>query len=136
MPKRKRDEGKKQLAKVPADSDASTYSKKSGWDEIDNMFEQNKKRKQAEKRQQEKAAAATKASSKASTTNSLSYTRQDIDVMQEKEWKDDGLGGKFNKEGFTGRTEGGLKVFKAHLFNRKNFGSTDDCPFDCDCCYI
>lgn len=56
--------------------------------------------------------------------------------MKDREWIDDGLGGRFNKEGYTGRTEGGVKIFKAHLFNQSDFGNTPDCPFDCKCCYI
>lgn len=51
-------------------------------------------------------------------------------------WIDDGLGGKFNHEGYTGRVEDGVKVFKAHVLNRPAAGSTKDCPFDCQCCFI
>lgn len=53
-----------------------------------------------------------------------------------KEWVDDGLGGRFNHEGFTGRVEDGVKIFKAHLLNRPKAGTTRDCPFDCQCCFI
>jgi hypothetical protein len=66
----------------------------------------------------------------------LTYTRQDTEALTEKEWADDGLGGKFNREGYTGRVEGGVKIYKAHLFNAPNFSSTKDCPFDCQCCVI
>jgi hypothetical protein len=51
-------------------------------------------------------------------------------------WTDDGLGGQYNEEGFTGRVEEGMKIFKAHLLNKPDFGKTRDCPFDCDCCFI
>ena len=54
----------------------------------------------------------------------------------EKVWADDGLGGRFNKEGFTGRVEDGLKIYKAHVLNRPDAGGTKDCPFDCSCCFI
>jgi hypothetical protein len=46
------------------------------------------------------------------------------------------LGGKFNREGYTGRVEDGVKVFKAHVLNKPGFGRSKDCPFDCDCCFI
>eukprot|EP00980_Cylindrotheca_fusiformis_P005163 scaffold1101_cov123-Cylindrotheca_fusiformis.AAC.1 len=51
-------------------------------------------------------------------------------------WVDDGLGGKYNGEGFTGRIQDGCKVFKAHVLNKPNSGNSRDCPFDCDCCFI
>ena len=53
-----------------------------------------------------------------------------------KGWVDDGLGGKYNAEGYTGRVEDGVKVFKAHVLNKPNSGTTKKCPFDCDCCFI
>jgi hypothetical protein len=64
--------------------------------------------------------------------------RSDLERLQSGEWVDDGLGGKFNSEGFTGRREEqtGFKVYKAHVLNKKGFGTTSQCPFDCDCCYI
>jgi len=67
----------------------------------------------------------------------LAGDRTDALRLKSGEWVDDGLGGIFNSEGFTGRRdETGVKVYKAHLFNKKGFGTTKDCPFDCDCCYI
>jgi hypothetical protein len=57
-------------------------------------------------------------------------------ALKKNEWVDDGRGGVFDAEGFTGRKEDGVKVFKAHLFNKKGFGTTKDCPFDCDCCFV
>jgi hypothetical protein len=64
--------------------------------------------------------------------------RSDLERLQSGEWVDDGLGGKFNSEGFTGRRDdqSGYKVYKAHLLNKKGFGTTSLCPFDCDCCFI
>ena len=69
-------------------------------------------------------------------TISLDHDRSDTDKIQNGEWANDGLGGIFDREGYTGRVSGGVKVFKAHLFNKKGFGTTKDCPFDCSCCYI
>jgi len=66
----------------------------------------------------------------------LSYTRDDTTKIQKGEWASDGLGGIFDADGWTGRTESGMKIYKHHLFNKKNAGKTKDCPFDCDCCYI
>lgn len=84
----------------------------------------------------------------ARTLKGLTYTRSDLtllnnadnldtNVEQTQKWAEDGLGGIFNGEGYTGRKdEGGHRVFKAHLMNREGFGNSKDCPFDCDCCYI
>jgi len=68
----------------------------------------------------------------------LTGDRTDLERLKAGEWVDDGLGGKFNADAYTGRREdgSGLKVFKAHLFNKKGFGTTKECPFDCDCCFI
>jgi Eukaryotic protein of unknown function (DUF1764) len=63
-------------------------------------------------------------------------SRSDLELLANNEWADDGRGGKLNREGFTGRFEGGVKVFKAHLLNAPNFGQSKNCPFDCDCCFI
>jgi hypothetical protein len=81
---------------------------------------------------------------KAQKLSSLTYTRSDVERLNDSadkerrdKWASDGLGGVFNGEGFTGRKDdGGHRVFKAHLMNKKGFGESPDCPFDCDCCYI
>lgn len=75
---------------------------------------------------------------KATTKKLLHGDRSDLERLQSGEWVDDGLGGKFNAEGFTGRRDeqSGYKVYKAHLLNKKGFGTTSQCPFDCDCCFI
>ena len=70
---------------------------------------------------------------------SLTYTRVDVEKLDKDKdkWATDGLGGVFNGEGYTGRRDdGGHRVFKAHLMNKKGFGQTPDCPFDCSCCFI
>mmetsp|Transcript_28130 Transcript_28130/g.66098 ORF Transcript_28130/g.66098 Transcript_28130/m.66098 type:complete len:172 (+) Transcript_28130:56-571(+) len=52
------------------------------------------------------------------------------------DWTDDGLGGIYNQEGWTGRrTKDKLRIFKAHLIKVGEGGGTPQCPFDCSCCY-
>lgn len=90
------------------------------------------------------ASAPQALQAKAKKLSSLTYSRSDIlelnqsDKKEAKDvWASDGLGGIFNGEGYTGRRDdGGHRVFKAHLMNKKDFGKTKDCPFDCDCCFI
>mmetsp|Transcript_7481 Transcript_7481/g.14944 ORF Transcript_7481/g.14944 Transcript_7481/m.14944 type:complete len:240 (-) Transcript_7481:2385-3104(-) len=90
------------------------------------------------------ATAPQALQAKAKKLPSLTYSRSDIlelnhsDKKEAKDvWASDGLGGIFNGEGYTGRRDdGGHRVFKAHLMNKKDFGKTKDCPFDCDCCFI
>ena len=52
------------------------------------------------------------------------YNRSDAFSLQKSQWASDGLGGVFNSNGFTGRRESdsGYKIYKAHLFNKKEFG--------------
>ncbi|KAL3762595.1 hypothetical protein ACHAWU_005798 [Discostella pseudostelligera] len=76
---------------------------------------------------------------KATKLPSLTYSRVDVEQLDKDKdkWATDGLGGVFNGEGFTGRRDdGGHRVFKAHLMNKKGFGQSPDCPFDCNCCFI
>lgn len=83
------------------------------------------------------AAAPSHLRAKAKSMSSLSYARDDAAGLKGGEWANDGLGGIFDAEGYTGRkADGGMKIYKAHLFNKEGFGTTKDCPFDCDCCYI
>jgi len=90
------------------------------------------------------AVAPSSLHSKATKLSSLSYTRSDLDQLNDSQkreckdkWAKDGLGGIFNGEGYTGRRDdGGHRVFKAHLMNKDTAGETPDCPFDCDCCFI
>jgi len=56
-------------------------------------------------------------------------------------WINDGLGGKYDPQGFTGRKTKGdnLRIFKLHVLKAQNkacSGKTASCPFDCDCCFI
>ncbi|KAL7529098.1 hypothetical protein ACHAWF_002839 [Thalassiosira exigua] len=90
------------------------------------------------------AAAPAALHQKAQKLSSLTYTRSDVERLNDSadkerrdKWASDGLGGVFNGEGYTGRKDdGGHRVFKAHLMNKKGFGESPDCPFDCDCCFI
>jgi len=135
--------------------ETDTKSKKAGGlDEIDALFARKKKLKkeiaaEKAKEEQEKQTAAKRRNlqhddsatsdsyKKNAKTMKLTGNRTDLENLKSGEWVDDGLGGKFNADGYTGRRdESGLKVFKAHLFNKKGFGTTKDCPFDCDCCFI
>ena len=109
----------------------TTGENNKGLDEIDALFSE-KKHKKKQQQQDEKTNTATKKS----RASKPSFSKADLDTMKQNQWVDDGLGGKFNREGYTGRREDGVKVYKAHLLNRPNFGTTDQCPFDCDCCFI
>lgn len=133
-------------------SKPSKAQKKSAFDDIDDMFQSKKERiknekeieAEEERREMEKREFFKKnnvsTSSAPNTANAkkvaLSGDRRDCAELSKNDWVDDGRGGIFNADGFTGRQEEGVKVFKAHLFNKKGFGTTKDCPFDCDCCYI
>lgn len=106
----------------------SKEGSKRGFDEIDSLFEGKKKRQkddQKRKADQKQAAAKNKAKKKPPPSRS-----------GKGEWVDDGLGGVYNNEGYTGRIEDGIKVFKAHVLQKPNAGQTAKCPFDCDCCFI
>lgn len=125
-PSKKRPREQQETKKEPSKSDGLT--------EIDALFDDKfaatKKLKQQEKEERKKQQQQSKKHSK------TCHSKSTLSSMTKSEWKDDGLGGKFNHEGFTGRREDGVKVFKAHLFNKPNFGKTPECPFDCNCCFI
>ena len=65
---------------------------------------------------------------------------ESLAAMQSEDWRDDGLGGVFNKDGWTGRrNKEGMRIFKTHLLMRQNEVFTKGggkCPFDCNCCFI
>lgn len=120
-------------------------SKSTGMDEIDALFARKKEIKKEsiikaaeEKKRRRLQDDDSKDNSRKKAAQKLTGDRTDLERLKAGEWVDDGLGGKFNADGYTGRREdgSGLKVFKAHLFNKKGFGTTKDCPFDCDCCFI
>jgi hypothetical protein len=118
----------------------STASKTNGsWSaELDGLFAEKK----TKKRQQDAEAAAKQ---RQQTNFSKKHKRGDEKPTHDsyggkkkgaEEWVDDGLGGVYNREGYTGRVEDGVRVFKAHVLRKPNSGQTPLCPFDCDCCFI
>jgi len=149
--KRRRDEGEKHKDKTK-DAKEEKKIKSDGLNEIDALFalkkdkdiEQKKKEAEDEKKREDQMkffrdnakSSSTVALTKNAKNIKLSNDRTDVQNLQKGEWVNDGLGGVFDSDGFTGRREEGVKVYKAHLFNKKGFGTTPDCPFDCDCCYI
>lgn len=119
---------------------------KGGVEAIDNLFaakKKNGKSKEAEepsrsgaKRHLGDAGRGLSKKSRANNFNSTASTTKNTTTSIGRGWTDDGLGGKYNEEGYTGRVEEGMKIFKAHILNKPNFGNTSACPFDCDCCFI
>ncbi|KAG7344137.1 protein of unknown function DUF1764 containing protein [Nitzschia inconspicua] len=142
---------KKRQQNVPMFNDPNKKRKGStGFDEIDSLFSEKKKLDKKEKQEatikKRKHPSSDKIWKEVGSTASsqpkhgIKISKQS--VLEEKfskassSWVDDGLGGKFNREGYTGRVEDGVKVFKAHVLNKPGFGQSKDCPFDCDCCFI
>jgi len=114
---------------------ATSGPKKRGWDEIESLFDDAKKKKKQQEEEMKKEERKRKErkqfkfmKNEKSVSSSTNFSGDD--------WVDDGLGGKYNAEGFTGRIEGGVKIFKAHVLSKPNAGNTPDCPFDCYCCFI
>lgn len=99
-----------------------------GWDEIEGLLKSGKKKKKEQKEELDELERNRKKKKKSQPPNHPPNSSA--------KWLDDGLGGVYNSEGFTGRVEDGVKVFKAHLLQKQNAGQSPDCPFDCDCCYI
>lgn len=148
--KRKRNTDEDSLKK-PKPSHDEKSSTQSGLDDIDDLFaskkereiEQKKRQKEEERVQTAKkeffkknAQTSEGASLAKAKKKSLVGDRSDVQDVKKNEWVNDGLGGVFDRDGYTGRKEDGMKVYKAHLFNKKGFGTTPDCPFDCQCCFI
>jgi hypothetical protein len=142
----------KSLIKSPPNDSSNDYSlsknNPAGMDEIDQLFS-SKKEKMKKRRLDQQQEELDKYNSRKmmnkeerKTTQkqvkkiNLQYDREDLSKIKTGEWASDGLGGVFDADGWTGRTESGMKIYKHHLFNKKNAGRTKDCPFDCDCCYI
>jgi len=101
-------------------------TRSSGLAEIESLFSAKKK-------------PPTKATPKKSSRKDYSKhraKRSNHGNTSSSEWVDDGLGGKFNSEGYTGRSRDGCRIFKAHVLNKPSSGKTKDCPFDCNCCFI
>ncbi|GFH45951.1 hypothetical protein CTEN210_02425 [Chaetoceros tenuissimus] len=148
--KRKRNTDEDSLKK-PKPSHDEKSSTQSGLDDIDDLFaskkereiEQKKRQKEEERVQTAKkeffkknAQTSEGASLAKAKKKSLVGDKSDVQDVKKNEWVNDGLGGVFDRDGYTGRKEDGMKVYKAHLFNKKGFGTTPDCPFDCQCCFI
>lgn len=118
-------------------NEESKSSTKGGWDEIESIFDDKKKKEKEKAADAVKNEELRKARRKRNKTPTQSSERQaGNNETKGGEWVDDGLGGRYNAEGFTGRVEDGVKIFKAHVLSKPTAGQTADCPFDCDCCYI
>jgi hypothetical protein len=150
----------KKNTKIASNSPSECQSKDDetaggGLDDIDSLFakkkdlkrEQQERIRQAEEEQQRQKeqkrqlsipiGGGSSVSASKGKKSKLLGDRTDTQGVGSGDWVDDGLGGVFNADGFTGRRdESGAKVFKAHLFNKKGFGTSKECPFDCDCCFI
>ena len=112
--------------------------KKQGWDEIESLFDKKKDQKELDKlehAEQKKLDEERRKKRKAQRTTTASSASNTVFGAGDA-WVDDGLGGKYNTEGYTGRVVDGVKVFKAHILSKPGAGSTKQCPFDCDCCYM
>jgi hypothetical protein len=104
----------------------NTAREAGGLDEIESLFA-DKKKKEKEKQQEVEQRKGK---------NRVSVPPRQQQSTSVANWVDDGLGGKYNSEGFTGRVEDGMKIFKTHLLQSKKSGTTPECPFDCNCCFI
>lgn len=127
--------------KTPDISASNSKSKgEAGVDEFDILFSDKKKKDQQIKKEEATREAARKAAKKAryksDDASSSSLKKNHTTNTSGTEWADDGLGGKYNKEGYTGRVEDGVKIFKRHILNKPGAGNTKDCPFECNCCFI
>jgi hypothetical protein len=107
------------------DKELSRESKR-GFDEISSLFDKKKKANQQRDERSHSSNTSTQQQQRQKKTHPKTKTG----------WVEDGLGGVYNTEGFTGRVEDGVKIFKAHVLNKPKAGSTPQCPFDCDCCFI
>jgi hypothetical protein len=105
-----------------------------GFDEIESLFAEKKQQKREQKT--ERTVAPQQSSSPFKERAKRSRTEVSVSKKCPARWTDDGLGGKYDPEGYTGRVDQGIKIFKAHVLNKPNSGSSKDCPFDCDCCVI
>lgn len=111
-----------------------------GWsNEIDDLFAGKKVKKRQQQAEAEAAVAKQQKQHQAKKRKKIGQvsTHPSGKILNEaNKWVDDGLGGVYNNEGYTGRVEDGVRVFKAHLLRKPQSGGTPECPFDCDCCFI
>lgn len=123
--------------KIPNSSAASEKCEyQGGIDDFDLLFSQKRRQDKKIKEEEEKREANKKAAKKARFKGAICTKKNRMTDTSGSKWVDDGLGGKYNKEGYTGRIEDGMKIFKRHILNKPGAGSTKDCPFDCNCCFI
>ena len=128
---------KKEKEGKSANANAGAAKDISAMDEIDSLFCEKKKQDRDIKKEQSKKRSRYKNNDANNPSLSMSSKRnKQLDRKDNNEWVDDGLGGKYNTEGYTGRVEDGIKIFKAHILNKKQSGQTQLCPFECDCCFI
>eukprot|EP00747_Dinoflagellata_sp_TGD_P169582 gnl/TRDRNA2_/TRDRNA2_198912_c0_seq1.p1 gnl/TRDRNA2_/TRDRNA2_198912_c0~~gnl/TRDRNA2_/TRDRNA2_198912_c0_seq1.p1 ORF type:complete len:179 (+),score=45.43 gnl/TRDRNA2_/TRDRNA2_198912_c0_seq1:36-539(+) len=134
---------------VAAGEDAGASARAAGA-EIDDIFSM---RKSSAASDTAAAAASSSASSGSKTSSGLAAAKRlkggrtaapskgsaEDPLGRGDEWTDDGLGGVYDKDGWTGRRTSGdsLRIFKSHLIkvNAKGSGNTPLCPFDCECCF-
>jgi len=109
---------------------------KRGWDEIESLFEDHKAKKKQEKEEHEEHVKQTKLRRKEANNKNIHMKTSHKTTNGGGGWVDDGLGGVYNHEGYTGRVEDGVRIFKAHVLRQPDAGQTPDCPFDCQCCFI
>ena len=137
--KRKEKAKTKEVTTANAKPSEAPLHPKSGKDFFDSIFTEKKKNKQEEAEASAKEAKLKKKRRMEQAIPKASGEKSVLECVFSKsseKWVDDGLGGQFNNEGYTGRMEDGVKVFKAHVLNRPTAGLTKDCPFDCQCCFI
>ena len=100
--------------------------------DLDSIFATGKEKLQQKEQEKKRAKEAKKKETKIQGSADDIFGRAD-------QWKDDGLGGIYNAEGWTNRVmSDNTKIYKAHLIaerDKPNAGNTKDCPFDCDCCF-
>lgn len=130
---KKKSKSNLRINKVTKNSKNEDDEKKraSGLDVIDSLFSDKKRAKDESELKLQKEKSKKKRRTEV-IRSQKTFQRADSGSG----WVADGLGGKFNGEGWTGRVQEGQRVFKAHTFNKPNFGESPECPFDCDCCFI
>ncbi|CAD7967317.1 unnamed protein product [Amoebophrya sp. A120] len=84
-------------------------------------------------KRQARTAAPPTTSTPGSATDLFGYE------AESRSWKNDGLGGIYDQNGWTNRRlNDNTKIYKAHLIGERDkpgAGTTKLCPFDCDCCF-
>lgn len=132
MKKSKRTEVKSNTRVATSPSkNAKSRNEKEGLSEIDELFSSKKRRVDTQK-----VVASKKKRVSTNSGTSVVESKGAVRCRGSTDWVDDGLGGIYNSDGYTGRVQEGIKIFKAHVLNKPSSGTTAKCPFDCDCCFI